>query len=65
MTLQIEVATELHTCIERALFFFDYQGIDHTPRGAADALEQTMQALGMCSHGSELHIELDAASKKV
>ena len=59
------VETEITTCIERALFFYDYQGIDHTPRGAVDALMQLTQAIGMCKQGSELHTELDAAAKKV
>ena len=65
IALQNEFATELSTCIERAIFFFDYQGADSTPRGAVDALRQTTQALEMCGQGGALYTELDAAAKKV
>ena len=41
MAIANEIATELSTCIERAIFFFDYYGPDSTPRGAVDALMQT------------------------
>ena len=63
-----DIATELITCIERAILLFDYKGNDSTPRGAVDALRQTTKALDMCSHttpSGQLYTELDAAAKKV
>ena len=57
--------TELSTCIERAIFFLDYQGTDSSPRGAVDALRQITQAREMCGQGGSLYTELDAAAKKV
>ena len=65
IAMQNELATELSTCIERAIFFFDYEGSDSTPRGAVDALRQTTQALEMCGRGGALYTELDAAAKKI
>ena len=41
IVLANEIATELSTCIERAIFFLDYLGTDSSPRGAVDALRQT------------------------
>ena len=64
IALANELATEVVTCIERAILFLDYGGLDSTPRGAVDALRQTTQALEMCSQGP-LYTELDAAAKKV
>ena len=64
-SIQNEVSTEVTTCVERALLFFDYPGVDHTPRGAVDALKQVMQAIEMVERQSEEYEKLDAASKKV
>ena len=64
IALANELATEVGTCIERAILFLDYGGLDSTPRGAVDALRETKQALEMCSQGP-LYTELDAAAKKV
>ena len=60
-----DFATELSICIERAIFFFDYEGTDSSPRGAVDALRQTTQALDMCGGKQPLFGELDQAAKKV
>ena len=65
MATQQEVSTDLSTCIERAVFFFDYNGIDHTPRGAVDALKEVTQAVGMSKFRSELYWKLKAAEWKV
>ena len=65
LQMSLEFEPELSTCIERAIFFFDYQGADSTPRGAVDALRHTTQAMEMVGGGGPLYTELDAAVKKV
>ena len=64
LQMSLEFEPELSTCIERAIFFFDYQGPDSTPRGAVYALRHTTQAMEMVG-GGPLYTELDAAVKKV
>ena len=64
LEMSSELASELSTCIERAIFFFDYRGPDSSPRGAVDALWHTTSAMRMIS-GGDLYKELDAAVKKV
>ena len=72
IALQNEVNSELRTFIERAIFFFDYEGADSTPKGAMDALKHAKQARKIWEipgdkgdHGKEFGEELHAAVKKV
>ena len=43
-----ELPKDLKRIIERAIFFFDYEGKDSSPRGAVDAIRETKQAKVIC-----------------
>ena len=60
-----DVSTDLIFFIKGANFFLDYQGVDSSPRGAADAVKRAWIALGMCKRKNELYDELETAVKAI
>ena len=65
IVLACDVDADLRDTIQSALFHFDYEGKDSSPKGAVEALKHAKRALWMCEFWELLYDELDAAEKTV